>query len=93
MNHHGAYCVRHAWNPLTQGPCCQCMTGQQKLDYVWKQMREARLSPRDCLIQCPYCLSMITDGKPCCDVVARAMAAILAREDVVNLGMEAAQRN
>jgi hypothetical protein len=70
------------------------MTGQQKLDYVWKQMREARLSPKACLIQCPYCLSMITDdGKPCCDVVARAMAAILAREDVVNLGMEAANRN
>ena len=93
MNHNGAYCVLHAWNALTQGPCCQCMTGQQKLDYVWKQMREARLSPKDCLIQCPYCLSMITDGKPCCDVVARAMAAILAREDVVNLAMEAANRN
>jgi hypothetical protein len=75
------------------------MTGQQKLDYVWKQMRDARdardarLSPKDCVIQCPYCLSMITDGKPCCDVIARAMAAILAREDVVNLAMEAAQRN
>ena len=93
MNHNGAYCVRHMWNPLTQGPCCQCMTGQQKLDYVWKQMRDARLSPKDCVIQCPYCLSMITDGKPCCYVIARAMAAILAREDVVNLAMEAAQRN
>jgi hypothetical protein len=56
-------------------------------------MREARLSPKDCVIQCPYCLSMITDGKPCCDVIARAMAAILAREDVVNLGIEAANRN
>ena len=72
------------------------MTGQQKLDYVWKQMREARSSPRDCLIQCPYCLSIITDGKPCCDVIARAMAAILLRsviEDVVDLAMEAANRN
>jgi hypothetical protein len=69
------------------------MSGQQKLDYVWKQMREARLSPKDCCIQCPYCLKMITDGKPCCDTIAKAMAAILAREDVVNLAMEAANRN
>jgi hypothetical protein len=51
------------------------------------------LSSKDFLIQCPYCLSMITGGKPCCDVVARAMAAILAREDVVNLAIESAQRN
>ena len=93
MNHNGAYCVRHMWNPLTQGPCCQCMSGRQKLDYVWKQMRDARNAPELCLIQCPYCLKLITDGKPCCDTIRKAMAAILAREDVVNLAMEASNRN
>lgn len=93
MNHHGAYCVRHAWNPLLLGPCCPCMTGQQKLEYVQQQMRKAKAAPDICHIQCPYCLSVIKDGKPCCATMGRAMAAVLEREDVVDLMMEAAQRN
>jgi hypothetical protein len=93
MSDHPDFCARHMWNVLTQGPCCQCMTSQQKLDYVWKQMRMAKLSPKNCHIQCPYCLSVVTDGKPCCGVMRKAMAAVLEREDVVCVMMEAANRN
>lgn len=89
------FCARHMWNTITQGPCCQCMTPQQRLDYLWKQMRAARLLPDPAMakIQCPYCLSIILQGKPCCETTRKAIAAILEREDVVHVMMEGASRN
>lgn len=93
MSDHSDFCARHMWNVLTQGPCCQCMNSAQKLDYVWRQMRMAKLDPEHCHIQCPYCLSVGTDGKPCCGTMRKAMAAVLEREDVVGVMMEAANRN
>jgi hypothetical protein len=69
------------------------MSGERKVDYVWEQMRKARISPEICKIQCPYCLSVVSDGKPCCQTLGRAMAAILEREDHVEVMMEAANRN
>ena len=89
----GDYCARHAWNKFLNGPCCQCMSSDRKLEYVWEQMRKARLSPDICKIQCPYCLSVVGDGKACCSTMSHAMAAVLEREDRVDLMMEAANRN
>ena len=94
MSDHSDFCARHMWNTLTQGPCCQCMTGQQKLEYVQRQVRMAKIASGECMIQCPYCLSRVgKDGKPCCPTMGRAIAAVLEREDVVDILMEAASRN
>jgi hypothetical protein len=87
------YCVQHMWNTITQGPCCQCMTSQEKLAYVWGQMRHSG-PDEETMIQCPYCLSAIKIGdKPCCHTLSRAVAAILQREDVMRCVMEQANRN
>ncbi len=89
MTEHVQYCARHMWNVLTQGPCCQCMTSEERLAYVWGQMRV-----RQEILQCPYCLGTVAAGaKPCCKTMSHAIAAILEREDRVKLVMEAANRN
>jgi hypothetical protein len=87
------FCVRHAWDITQHGPCPQCMTSEQRLAYVWEQVRLAKLAvefgsnPKD--IQCPYCLCGVPAGAtPCCDTLGRAIAAILEREDVMQCVME-----
>lgn len=91
---HSQYCARHMWNIITQGPCCQCMTSEAKLAYVWEQVRLAKMAENPPALMCPYCLSVAEDGsKPCCKTLGNAIAAILQREDVMQCVMEQANRN
>ncbi len=94
MNDHADYCVRHMWNNLTQGPCTQCMNSEQKLAYVWAQMRNAMEDGEPIPMMCPYCMSVIQAGeKPCCPTMRNAIAAILEREDRMRLMTEAIRGN
>ena len=84
------YCARHMWNLSTQGPCLQCMDSNEKLAFVWAQMREARAICEPSHLSCPYCLSFVEfGGIPCCVTMGRALAAILEREDRMRVAMGA----
>lgn len=87
------FCIRHAWDTTQHGPCPQCMTGEQKLAYIWEQVRTAKLAQEleatAKYLQCPYCLCMIPPGgKPCCQTLGSAIAVILEREDVMQMVMQ-----
>jgi hypothetical protein len=57
------------------------LTGEQKIDYIAKQIRAAR-EGRQNAINCPYCDSQNIEGNPlCCELFARAVAAIMVNKD------------
>ena len=58
------------------------MTSEQKIAYVEKQIAACKQG-RQNSINCPYCDSQNIEGNPlCCDLLGRAVAAILIRQDM-----------
>jgi hypothetical protein len=75
------------------------LTGEQKIEYVAKQIRAAR-EGRQNAINCPYCDSQNIEGNPlCCELFARAVAAIMVnnwdkeRADTADRIMEKVSQN
>lgn len=82
------------WNKLTQGPCCQCMTGNEKIAFVWTQMREMWAKKEHAPLQCPYCLVVNAVGADlCCMTLKRCVQAVVNRENMVDEMMEHANLN
>lgn len=88
------FCVRHMWNTLTQGPCCRCMDSNEKIAFVWTQMRAMWETGEHAPMHCPYCLRTVPVGDDmCCGTLRRAVRAITERENAVDGLMEQAARN
>jgi hypothetical protein len=57
------------------------MTGEDKIRYIEKQMIACQ-QERQNAINCPYCDSQNIEGSPlCCELFARAVAAIMVNKD------------
>lgn len=88
------FCARHMWNTVTQGPCCQCMNSNERIAFVWEQMRTMWARAEHLPLQCPYCLSTVPVGADmCCPTMKRAVAAIAERENAVDKLMENIAKN
>lgn len=60
----------------------QDMTGEQKIEYIEKQMIAVR-NERQNSLNCPYCDAQNIEGNPlCCTLFAQATAAIMLRWDL-----------
>ena len=82
------------WNTLTQGSCCQCMTSDEKIAFVWAQMRAMWAKHEHAPLQCPYCLCVNAVGADlCCKTLKRCVQAVVDRENMVDELMEKANRN
>ncbi len=75
------------------------MTGEQKIEYIAKQIRAAK-EDRQNSLNCPYCDSQNIEGNPlCCELFAKACAAILVnnwdkeRADTAERIMEKVSQN
>lgn len=91
---HSDFCARHMWNVLTQGPCCQCMSANEKIAYVWTQMRAMWATAEHVPLQCPYCLTVNAVGADlCCSTLKRCVQAVVEREDAVDGLMQKASLN
>ncbi len=88
------FCARHMWNTITQGPCCQCMTPNDKIAYVWGQMREMWKKAEHAPLMCPYCLTVNAVGAElCCPTLKRCVNAITERENAIDRLEEKVTRN
>ena len=82
---HAQYCARHMWNTLTQGPCTQCMTSNEKIAFVWNQMRLMWARAEHLPLQCPYCMAVnAVDAELCCRTLKHCVKAITERENAVD---------
>jgi hypothetical protein len=75
------------------------LTGEQKIDYIAKQIRAAK-EDRQNQLKCPYCEAFNKKGEPlCCELFAKACAAILVnnwdkeRADTAERIMEKVSQN
>jgi hypothetical protein len=94
MAEHSAFCARHMWNVLTQGPCCQCMSANEKIAYVWTEMRKMWAAGEHAPLMCPYCLTVNAVGAElCCTTLKRCVKAITERENAVDALQQKVAKN
>jgi hypothetical protein len=70
------------------------MTPNERIAYVWNQMRAMWSKAEHVPLMCPYCLKMNAVGAElCCPTLKRAVQAIVERENAVDKLQEKASRN
>jgi hypothetical protein len=70
------------------------MTANEKIAFVWNQMRAMWEKAEHLPLQCPYCLRVVPVGADmCCGTMRRCVRAVTERENAVDALMEKAVRN
>lgn len=69
------------------------MTPEEKLASVQRQCDEMWDNGRPQDVNCPYCFRVVKVGDgPCCDLMDKAIRAIIERAAAIEVGMESYRR-